>query len=161
MKEKKALTAQKYMAEVARSLRRSIDQNLAVGPVVWKWEGGRKLWYFWFVVKEKRLGIQIKVINCGEMSQGQSEVVRAEFVRATTGAGKPFLVHIFDDELDMAIWCDVIWPCDRFKAMIEDIRKERSEIGDVDQTCAASNPAVQGRDTVQQTPGGAPLPGAV
>jgi len=63
---------------------------------------------------------------------------------------------------DGRFYCDLYLneDCLTQKTGAASFTREQIEVG-FDQSCVASNPAVQGRDTVQRTPGDAPLARAV
>ncbi len=41
---------------------------------------------------------------------------------------RPVVLHTFDDELDMARWCEKMWPGETITGIRKDIERERGQI---------------------------------
>lgn len=88
-------------------LEASEGQNLVIGPVVHRADRG---WYFTLVSNRRSQGMTIDAIQ----SEDWSTVERTRSaLLAELYAGPPRIVHIFDDELDQARICELLWPSPR------------------------------------------------
>jgi hypothetical protein len=105
------LMVEHLLADVAGAV-----PHLMLGPVVWQIPAGsdRQQWYF-VVGSGGRDGFWCDQL--GGTGKADTAKIR-EAVRLRLLQSPPIVVHDFDDELEMAKWCEAIWPC----AMTTEIR---------------------------------------
>jgi hypothetical protein len=100
---------------------KAADRTLAFGPLVWQpsRDGLSKCRYF----------IVGSADQCGEFHCNQiigSEDDRLALL-AELVALRPLVIHDFDDELEMARFCESLWPCGKITRIREQIERERIE----------------------------------
>jgi len=115
------------IAMTDHALQNSADQILLVGPVLWQLKHGRKNI---FVSNETGKGAGSTFIDCGKSDQLACDI-RSKFVGAAACVGKPFVIQLFEDELDMAQTAAALWPSDKFQKIVRNIEEERKSIGNV------------------------------
>ena len=94
-----------------------------VGPLCWQPSDGTdaRRWYFLIATSEARRGFRVDQVTVGaETREADRQRIVVEFMRR-----RPLVLHIFDDELDMARWCEAMWPGERITRIRKDIERER------------------------------------
>ena len=95
------------------------DHQLAAGPLRYQPSDGTKskLWYF-------------VVGCCDESEQFHSDLIYVEDEAERTAIlnllmrRPPLVLHTFDDEIDFAKWCEMLWPGERVTRLRKAVEKE-------------------------------------
>jgi hypothetical protein len=100
--------------------------NIAVGPLVWDINPGHDRRYWYVVIAAEKAGKPVLT----QLTSADPDCQRAEALRATLLAElatrrPPLVIHAFDDELQLAGFCNTIWPSARTKRLVADIKQER------------------------------------
>jgi hypothetical protein len=66
----------------------------------------------------------------GSQERDLAERLRASLIVALI-QGRPLVIHDTDDELEMARWCEAIWPSEKTRRVRAGIEAERAEAGGV------------------------------
>jgi hypothetical protein len=112
---------------ITRSVDHLLDRrtsiHVVVGPVVWQLkDDGKRLWYF-VVATGDANGFRCDQI--GSDSQKFASQSRAAVIVEITQRRPPLVIHDLDDELEMAKWCEVIWPGETTRQIRTGIEAER------------------------------------
>jgi hypothetical protein len=94
--------------------------HLMIGPLVWKDED---CWYF-VIGSNDRDGFRVDKIVVGEdrpFGEQLRSFVYFEFLQR-----QPIVLHDFDDELEMAKWCEGIWPSEQTRQIRAAMESERA-----------------------------------
>jgi hypothetical protein len=92
--------------------------------VVWLENQGKREWYF-TVASGDRAGFFTLKVGCGDDAQLADQCRASAFV--VFAMRKPIVIHDMDDELDMAKWCESIWPCAKTRQIRAGIEAERRQ----------------------------------
>jgi hypothetical protein len=115
----RSTTSPRAIAEFLVS--KAADRTLAIGPLVWQPSDGNasKHWYFVVGSADSTAEFHCDQITVG----GESDRVGflAELVRH-----RPLVVHTFDDELQLANFCESLWPCAKITRIREQLEQERA-----------------------------------
>jgi hypothetical protein len=110
-------------AEIAANVLRGADNpRVVVGPVVWQPSDGSnsRRWYFVIATSGDGCGFRCDRIDIdGAHPEGERARVLLGF------AGRPAVLHVMYDELDMAKLCEKLWPGDRITALRRAIEADR------------------------------------
>lgn len=100
------------------------DINVAVGPLSWQPSDGTagRVWYFLIATSEARRGFRVDQVTVNGESEDERLRVLLEFAQRRP----PLVIHTFDDELDMARWCEILWPGERITKIRENMERERA-----------------------------------
>jgi hypothetical protein len=118
--QRRAPTALSPRDIVNYTLKGANDINVVVGPLCWQPSDGSSArhWYFMIITGEPSRGLRIDQVTVETETDRQRVIV--EFMQR-----RPLVLHAFDDELDMARWCEAIWPCERITRIRKNIERER------------------------------------
>lgn len=95
--------------------------HVVLSPVVWQQDADRRRWYFTVAS-----GSEFRVDQIVADNRTMAERLRKALVVALTRR-KPIVIHDFDDELEMARWCEAIWPCPKTREIRAGIELERRQ----------------------------------
>lgn len=114
--EQKRMTVK---AIVDRFMSKIGDGQIVIGPLVWQPSDGKNARVEYFIA-------------AGSDANGfWSEMVTViddddrALILAGLTQGKPIMLHLADDELEMARLCERLWPCEKTRNILEGIEKER------------------------------------
>jgi hypothetical protein len=98
---------------------------IAIGPVVWDINPGHdtRCWYFIACSIDANNKLRIERFVCS--TSDETEAARAQLMLALA-ARKPCIIYAFDDELDMAQWCEALAPSERTRKIREGLQRERA-----------------------------------
>jgi hypothetical protein len=103
-------------------LKGSNDINVVVGPLLWQPSdgvGGSKRWYFVIATSDER-GFRCDMVNVDAQEREQMRMeVMAELVQR-----RPLIIHDMGDEVEMARWCEVLWPGKRIAAVRKQVEAD-------------------------------------
>jgi hypothetical protein len=97
-----------------------VSPHIMMGPLVWR-DDDR--WYF-VICGGDRNGFRIDKIVVGddrEIGERCRSSVHLELLQRP-----PLVLHDFDDELEMAKWCEAIWPSEKTRQIRTSIEEERA-----------------------------------
>jgi hypothetical protein len=99
------------------------DCNVVVGPLCWRPTDGTssRYWYFIVATSEKARGFR-----CDQV-QGDEEDRMAVLLSLATRR-PPLIIHVMDNEVDMARWCELLWPGKRISRLRKQVEAETAEI---------------------------------
>jgi hypothetical protein len=95
-------------------------RNIVVGPVVWIPADQGRLWYFCIAT-----GPDFHVDQFAATDEAFADECRWALI-AHLAKRRPIVVHDMGDELQMAQWCEVIWPCAETHRIRAGIERERA-----------------------------------
>jgi hypothetical protein len=103
----------------------STDINVFIGPICWQPTDGKasRRWYF-TVATSGEEGFRCDEIRLEGMERSEHEAMRQGFILGLVQR-PPLVIHNMDDELDMARWCEALWPGAKIKGIRESIEAER------------------------------------
>jgi hypothetical protein len=110
------------VAEVLKD--RRVCPHVIIGPVVWQDNQGKREWYF-MVASGDGGGFFTVKVGFGDDAELADQSRASAF--AAFAMRKPIVIHDMDDELVMARWCEVIWPCSKTRTIRAAIEAERRE----------------------------------
>jgi hypothetical protein len=99
--------------------------------VVWRPSDGTASRYWYVIICTSHNGepyiTKIDLPPCDDHDGAIAEQARLmfEIAAAATKAKNPVIVHTFDAELDMAKWCEKLWPCPRMTKLRETVEAEQ------------------------------------
>jgi hypothetical protein len=96
------------------------DRTLAIGPLVWQPSDGTSNKVHYFIVGSADTEKQFHCERIICESEADRFAIYVELINH-----KPLVVHDFDDELEMAKWCEAIWPCDKSHRIRKALEQER------------------------------------
>ena len=115
--------------EVARYFIDQMDDaapTMSIGPLVWDPDGA--VWYFVVAGSTADDGFFLDgVMTPGNQAAG--EEMRSGLYWALINGRRGIVLRDFDDELEMARWNAVIWPCEKSRSILENMRLEHAEPG--------------------------------
>lgn len=99
---------------------------VVIGPVVWRASDGRqaRLWYFHAALPSKG-DFHLVQIDCGGSDREDATLLRSSFA-AALARRRPMVIHITEDELQMARICEALWPGERIAGIRAQIESERT-----------------------------------
>lgn len=109
---------------VNHTLEGANDINVVVGPLCWQPSDGSNArhWYFMIATSETRRGFCVDQVTVdAETRETDRQRIIVEFMQR-----RPLFLHTFEDELDMARWCEAMWPGERITRIRKDIERERA-----------------------------------
>lgn len=96
------------------------DDMLVIGPELWQPSDGETARQWYFIVAARRAGrFTLDQIIIPE--PGYRAVVLAALIQ-----GPAVIIHLMEDELDMAKLCEQLWPSARTRRLRPTIEKERA-----------------------------------
>jgi hypothetical protein len=113
----RSATSPRAIAEFLVS--KAADNTLAFGPLVWQpsRNGLSKCRYF-IVGSADECG----EFHCDQIIGGEDDRLALLAALVTL---RPSVIHDFDDELQMARWCEALWPCAKITRIREQLEQER------------------------------------
>ena len=105
------------------------DCGIAVlGPVVWRPSDGRsaRLWYFTTALPATG-DFHLVAVDCGGSDHADAIMLRNAFMQALANR-RPMVVHLTEDELQMARLCEVTWPGERIAGIRAQIEAEQAAL---------------------------------
>jgi hypothetical protein len=122
-------TLEGQVTRIAAYLRRGhISPHVLLGPIVWEPKGDDgKRWYFVVATGDDN-GAHFDQL--GSQERELAERLRASLIVALIQE-RPLVIHDTDDELEMARWCEAIWPSEKTRRVRAGIEAERAEAGGV------------------------------
>jgi hypothetical protein len=116
----KRQTSQTNPEQVAKLLLKGLNSpHVVVGPLLWQPSDGAasKAWYFMVATFVADKGLRIIRVDAHD------EMDRLGVI-AALARRPPLVVHLMEDELDMAKLCEAIWPCERTSRMRANLEAE-------------------------------------
>jgi len=101
---------------------KNVSSHVVIGPLVWQPKGDDRFWYF---VIASGAGKRARFDQIGSPHKELAEDCRLTLplgVAQTPG----ILIHILDDELQMARLCEALWPSARTRRIRSAIQTERA-----------------------------------
>jgi hypothetical protein len=100
--------------------------HVAVGPLLWDINPGHDQRYWYVVIAAEKAGKLVLVqLASAEPDCQIAEAMLAALLLELATRRPPLVVHAFDDELQLAGFCNTIWPSQRTKRLVEAIKQER------------------------------------
>ena len=101
--------------------------TVMLGPVVWSIAPGSDVKNWYFVACSVGADGQLRIDQfTAKNDQKLAQEVRAELTVELIHR-KPIVLHDFDDELEMARWCEAIAPSERTRSIRAQLERERAE----------------------------------
>ena len=95
-----------------------------IGPLVWRPTDGTSSKMHYFMVATSGGG----EFHCDQIIMEDEQDREAFIVELTAiGIGAGLVIHNMDDELDMARWCEAMWPGKKITRIRKQLEQERSE----------------------------------
>jgi hypothetical protein len=113
-------------AEAAKFiLGKSADKQIFVGPLVWQPSDGiqPKVRYFMVCTGDNNREFHCDRVVCEDKGH------RVGFIQALISLSSheaPIILHNMDDELDMAHWCEELWPGEKITRIRRALEEERA-----------------------------------
>ena len=114
------------LANLAKTIRRwAKDNQIVVGPAIWHpTDGTQSRAYSLCIAVNKGRGCHLTSVHlpCGG---DEADFYRLAIISALMST-KAVVIHTVDDELQMAMLCDTIWPSTKTKELLKQIEIERA-----------------------------------
>lgn len=116
--------AETIAAVVDHVLAGAVDLHVVVGPVTWQLADCAEMQRFYFTVAT----CGADGFRCDQVIGGDRRATLCArlAVSAALAARRPRVVHDLDDELEMALFCELLWPGARITQLRQAVERERS-----------------------------------
>jgi hypothetical protein len=105
--------------------------NIAIGPVVWSIEPSSDIRHWYFVIgstgADPAAPFRVDQFKIAHDDRARAERCRAAMM-LELAQRRPIVVIDFDDELEMARWCEAMCPCDKTSAILTAMERERDAL---------------------------------
>jgi hypothetical protein len=112
------------LAIAEHAIEMATDKTILIGPVAWIPAAGKRLWRFTIATADDKAGFGVDIV--GDEDEDLIKAIHRDVELALVQRKTPVVVHVFADELEMARWCNAIWPCEKGSDLVAAIEAERA-----------------------------------